>query len=70
MAYLYIDENSPEEQEYSTNYLYFNEKEPGVLQKMMKKYRQYAGKARCRGKGYELLDDDRLNRAMVYVMSR
>lgn len=52
MAYLFLDENSPEDREYCSNYIYFDEKEPGALKKMMQKLK--SGK---KDKGYEFLCD-------------
>ena len=55
MAFMFIDENSPEEREYCSNYIYFNEKEPGALKKMMRKCLKLSEKNQ---RSYEILKDD------------
>jgi hypothetical protein len=55
MAYMFIDENSPEEREYCSNYIYFNEKEPGALKMMMKKCLQLSEKNQ---RPYKISSDD------------
>ena len=57
MAFMYIDENSPVDQEYMSNYIYFDEKEPGVLKRMMHKCVAYIENSRT-VKEYELLNDN------------
>ncbi len=56
MAYVFVDDQFPEVEEYETNYYYFNEKEPGALKKMMQKCIESAQKKK--NKNYELLADD------------
>jgi len=34
MAYLFIDDGCPESTEYDNNYIYFNENESGILQRI------------------------------------
>ena len=58
MAYLYIDENNPESSEYSSNYLYFNEKEPGMLGRMMRKCIELQRSKSSKSKSYKILNDD------------
>jgi len=58
LAYIYINENSPEESEYISNYIFFDEKEPGVLKKMMQKCLNSLEASPRDKKGYELLDDE------------
>ena len=54
MAYIIIDDRSPESDEYSNNYIYFDEKKPGTLQKMMQLYRR---KEKAKQPAYEILCD-------------
>ncbi|MBN1893743.1 hypothetical protein JW906_04585 [bacterium] len=35
MAYLYIDDGHFESEDYENNYVYFNDREPGSIEKMM-----------------------------------
>lgn len=54
MAYIIIDDRSPESDEYSNNYIYFDEKKPGALQKVMQLYNR---KDKAEKPAYEILCD-------------
>jgi hypothetical protein len=56
LAYVFVDDQFPEVEEYETNYHYFNEKEPGALKKMMQKCIKSAHAPKQRA--YEILTDD------------
>ena len=58
MAFLYLDEHSPEEQEYNSNYLFFDENAPGVLNFMMKKCAYHWKQNQVKDGGYEIINDD------------
>ena len=66
MAYLFIDDNFPEEEEYTTNYIYFNENEPGMLKKMMRKCIR-ASKCTQRNRQPYQFPSDELNTPMKFA---
>ena len=57
MAYLYLDEHAPEEQEYCSNYLYFDETRPGALFQMMQKCAHHWTQNQVKDGGYEIIPD-------------
>jgi hypothetical protein len=55
MAYILLDDMAPESSEYSTNYIYFDEKKTGMMKKMMKLCRQKGAKKASKKPAYELV---------------
>lgn len=54
MAFLRVNEQDPESSEYVSNYIYFDENEPGALKKMIKTY--ISDPKKKKSKGYQLID--------------
>ena len=56
MATIFFDENSPESTEYSSNYEYFDEKKPGAVARMMRRWLEVERKKYARRKQYEIVN--------------
>jgi hypothetical protein len=57
MAYILLDDMAPESNEYSSNYIYFDEKKTGIMKKMVKLCRQKRAIKIHKSPAYELVID-------------
>lgn len=55
MAYIFIDDMSPEGDEYTTNYIYFDDKKAGMMKQMTQLCRQKGAKKVSNKPDYELV---------------